>query len=335
MKGRGSGSVAASSVPRSAGISMSRNTTSGLERRDRGPGGVGVAGLADDGDAADLLEQGPQPRPRRRLVVDDHGADHAGTSREAGARRRVGCHYRHRHPGDGAAAGVVARQRERGRVAEVAAQPIADAAQAELLADAAREARRVGARRPGPGPLSITSTVSRSPADPGDHLEHAVAAHLRDAVLHGVLDQGVHEHRRHQGRVAASGVGVDRVAEPRAEPRLLDVEIRGRERQLLIERRPLALGAPQGVAEDLRQLLDGAVGAGRVGVDERGHGVQRVEEEVRVDLRAQRLQLRLARLHAQLLRQQVLLLAALLQPDVLHQIGDDRRRASAAASGPR
>jgi hypothetical protein len=104
--------------------------------------------------------------------------------------------------------------------------------------------------------------------------------------------------------------------EPRAEAGLLDIEVGAGERQFLIERRPLRVGAAQRVAEHLGQLLDGGVGAGRVGVNQRGDGVERVEQEVRVDLRAQRLQLRAARLQAQLAGHQLLLLPLVLQPQV-------------------
>jgi hypothetical protein len=52
-------------------------------------------------------------------------------------------------------------------------------------------------------------------------------------------------------------------------------------------------------------------------VDQRRDRVQRVEQEVRIDLRAERLQLRLARLQPQLLRELLLLDALSLQADVL------------------
>ena len=163
-------------------------------------------------------------------------------------------------------------------------------------------ARRAKAARSGDScrPGAVVGHVDREAlaGERGRHIEPAVPAHLGDAVLHGVLDQRVHEHRRHV-RAAGAGVGLDGVAQAGAEARFFDVEIGGRKRQFLIERRPFAVGAAQGVAEHLGELLDGAVGAGGIAVDERGHGVERVEEEVRIDLRAQGLQFRLARLHAQ------------------------------------
>ena len=116
---------------------------------------------------------------------------------------------------------------------------------------------------------------------------------------------------------AIDGTGLDREREPAAEAGLLDVEVGLRKRELLIERRPFLLRSPQRVAKHLRQLLDGGVGSRRVGVNQRRDGVQRVEEEVRIDLRAQRFELGAARLQAQFLRDLILFLPPALQPHVL------------------
>ena len=112
-------------------------------------------------------------------------------------------------------------------------------------------------------------------------------------------------------------VRVDGAGQPLAEARLLDVEIRAREGQLLIERRPFRVRAAQRVAEHFSKLLDRFVGARRIGVNQRRDRVQGVEQEVRIDLRAERLQLRLARLQTQLLGELFLLDTFSLEPDVL------------------
>ena len=92
--------------------------------------------------------------------------------------------------------------------------------------------------------------------------------------------------------LARRAIHVPRDHQASAEARLLDVEIGAHERQLGAERRPLVLGLPQRVAEHLGELLHGAIGQIRIAMNEAGNRVERVEQEVRVDLRAQRLQAR-------------------------------------------
>ena len=88
--------------------------------------------------------------------------------------------------------------------------------------------------------------------------------------------------------------GVDRASrpEPLAEARALDLEVR------LVTCSSSASGtnscsaAMQDVAEDLGQPLDARLGLVGIDVDELRDRVEAVEEEVRVDLRAQRGELR-------------------------------------------
>ena len=122
-------------------------------------------------------------------------------------------------------------------------------------------------------------------------------------------------------RTSSSSADVD--LEPRAEPGALDLEVGADELELVVEQRPLALGAAQRVAEYVRELLDRAVGDGRILVDQAGNRVERVEQEVRVDLCPQRLQLRAARVERQLARPLILFLPLPLQTMVVDDRGED------------
>ena len=97
--------------------------------------------------------------------------------------------------------------------------------------------------------------------------DRRLTADRRRAVLDGVLDERLHDHRRHSGAARAvldAHVGL----EPLAEPSPLDLEVRAHEIQLVVEHRPLAFGAAQRVAEDVGQLLNRAVRDGRVAMDQ-------------------------------------------------------------------
>src|SRR5262249_28396005 len=79
--------------------------------------------------------------------------------------------------------------------------------------------------------------------------------------------------------------------EARAESRLLDAEISADELDLFVETDPLVFAFAQRVAEDFGELFDGLFGSGGIRVDQPGDGVERVEEEMRVDLRAESFEL--------------------------------------------
>ena len=123
--------------------------------------------------------------------------------------------------------------------------------------------------------------------------------------------------------------------EPLAESRALDLQVRADEIQLVVQHRPLAFGAAQGVAEDVGELLDRAIGDGRVAMDQAGDRIERVEEKVRVDLRPQRLHLGTARVERQLLRALLLFELAFLQMKVVEHVREHVARATSAARGPR
>jgi hypothetical protein len=93
---------------------------------------------------------------------------------------------------------------------------------------------------------------------------------------------------------SASGT-VDRAAQPVPEAGLFDPEIRAHDRNLGADRDGVALARVEREAQQRRELLDEALGAGGVLGDERGDRVQRIEEEVRVQARLERRQARLGR----------------------------------------
>ena len=87
---------------------------------------------------------------------------------------------------------------------------------------------------------------------------------------------------------------------PRAEPDLLDAEILPNQRELLTERDLIAAAEPDAVAEKVRQEHAHSPRAGLVAPDERSDRMEAVEEEVGIDLRPQRHELRLAGQHVEL-----------------------------------
>src|SRR5262249_40975478 len=87
---------------------------------------------------------------------------------------------------------------------------------------------------------------------------------LRDAVPHGVLDERLQDEGRHDAR-AGGVVDLEGDAQPIAESRALDVEVRVDDLELVGEGHERAVLAPEQVAEDLRQALDAALRA--LGVD--------------------------------------------------------------------
>jgi len=121
---------------------------------------------------------------------------------------------------------------------------------------------------------------------------HRAAAQLaREAVLHRVLDQRLEDQVRDRV-LEARRVDARLDAQPVAETSALDVEVGARHLELVGKRHEVQLAVSQHVAEHLRQPLDARLGSVGVGADELRDRVQAVEEEVRVDLGAQRGELR-------------------------------------------
>ena len=125
-------------------------------------------------------------------------------------------------------------------------------------------------------------------------------------MLDRVLDERLEQKRRHARRADAR---IDFHGDPDAiaEPRPLDVRVLLQDRELLVDRDELAGLRLQARAKEVGELKDHALGAPRIRVDVGQDGVESVEEEVRTQLSAQRVQLRLGELRPQPL--------ALAQPD--------------------
>jgi hypothetical protein len=118
-------------------------------------------------------------------------------------------------------------------------------------------------------------------------------------VAEGVFDDGL-EDEVGDGRVEGARIYVHPGGEAVAEADALDFEVAGEELQLLLERDFLRAGVLQGEAEEVAEPRDHAVGALRVGVDEGRNRVQRVKEEVGLELHLQGLQLRVRELRFEL-----------------------------------
>src|SRR6185503_14428326 len=150
--------------------------------------------------------------------------------------------------------------------------------------------------------------------------ERAGAHLVAEAVDDGVLDERLEQHRGHRGRthtlVAALVDG-----ETVAEAHLHDRDVLPHQLELLVERDPMPIGALERLAEKAAEPPERLFGALVVALlDEHGHGVHRVEQEVRVDLHAQRLQLQLGEALTELARVELLL------AHDLEEVADVQRR---------
>lgn len=92
------------------------------------------------------------------------------------------------------------------------------------------------------------------------------------------------------GRVEAGG-DLDRALEPLAEARTLDVEVGAADVELALQRVLLATRRREQAAIELRQAQQRALGRRGIRRDQGGDGVERVEQQMRIELRAQRRQL--------------------------------------------
>jgi hypothetical protein len=127
--------------------------------------------------------------------------------------------------------------------------------------------------------------------------QHAAIGARRDRIAHGVLDQRLEQHAGN-ARVLEPARDVLLDDEPRAEARALDREVLAQERQLVAEPRLARVRRAQRVAEHVRQPRRRRLRSGGIDADQRRDRVQRVEQEVRIDLSAQRAQLCLGELGA-------------------------------------
>ena len=107
-----------------------------------------------------------------------------------------------------------------------------------------------------------------------------------------VLDERLEGEGRH-GDLERGRVRVDLEPEAVAQAHALELEVAADEVPLARERHPVAAGLvdPLPEPQQLAQPLEGALRARRVAADETEQGVEHVEHEVRVELRAQELEL--------------------------------------------
>src|SRR5262249_6760883 len=116
----------------------------------------------------------------------------------------------------------------------------------------------------------------------------------RDPVADGVLDERLERERRH--RLLQRGlVDIPRYAETLAEAVRLELEVRLHELPLVPQRGPvdsIAMDADR-VVEKVAELLDRGFRQGGIAAHQAEHGVERVEEEMRIELSPQGGQLRL------------------------------------------
>ena len=124
----------------------------------------------------------------------------------------------------------------------------------------------------------------------GDRHRAAVGPRL-DAVIDGVLEQGLQRESGHQ-RIGGQRIHLPVDAQPVTEAQLLHALIGARHVDLLGQRDLVALLVEVG-AEQIGEILHGFLGARRVAARERGDGVHAVEQEVRADARLQRVHARL------------------------------------------
>src|SRR5262245_37248548 len=122
---------------------------------------------------------------------------------------------------------------------------------------------------------------------PAFHLSHDVDASPSgargDAVAHGVLHQGLKDQvRNHQ----VEGAGCDGATdfEAVAEPDLLDLEVFIEVLHLTPYGDLLHAGAVQREPQEIAEARNHTVGAFHITIHERRDGVQRIEEEVRLQL---------------------------------------------------
>src|SRR5262245_3032904 len=195
-----------------------------------------------------------------------------------GVGRSRGLLDREAEPDDGAASGNALDLREMVRAVQ-ALQALAQVAQADaaivdLIQDALRHPETVVADR----------ECQQLPVDGGVDRHRSDAELARQAVLHRVLHQRLQDQVRDE-LAETQRVDASLDAQALVESRALDVEVRGRDPELLLERDELLLGAVQDVAEDVSEALDALLRLVGIDVDELRDRVQAVEEEVRVDLR--------------------------------------------------
>src|SRR5688572_7568820 len=117
--------------------------------------------------------------------------------------------------------------------------------------------------------------------------------HVRHAMRNRVLDERLEQQWRHDAQLCPAAGHLR--AEARAEPHALDIEKPLHQLELTPEGNAILAPEREALAKKLRQQQTHAARGGRIGRGQRADGLQAVEQEVRIDLRPQRSQLRFAR----------------------------------------
>src|SRR5437762_12319753 len=152
----------------------------------------------------------------------------------------------------------------------------------------------------------------RRPAAVVAHREHQVAIvahgvhshapdglHLRQPVPKRVFDERLEHEIRDEGAVERR-VGLDGHLQLSLKAHFHDVEIPTQHLELTSEGDLLVVALAEGVAEEIAEPRDHAARAGRVLFHERRDGVQRIEQKVWVELRAQCVEPRVGNLRMEL-----------------------------------
>ena len=111
-------------------------------------------------------------------------------------------------------------------------------------------------------------------------------------MLDRVLDERLQDQPRHFG-VERLGIDLELDRQAILEARLLDLEVLLQELQLLLQRDAGRAGAIERQAQQIAQAADHAIGGVGIRVHERRDRVQRVEQEMRLQLGLERAQPRL------------------------------------------
>ena len=114
----------------------------------------------------------------------------------------------------------------------------------------------------------------------------------RSAVTDRVLHQRLQHERWHQS-ILYSGLNIDRGLQPFFEPDLLQVQITLDKRQFLHQRNILVVVCRHGDPQQLAELFNHPAGSPRFPLHFGRNCIQRVEQEMRMQFRAQRFEARL------------------------------------------
>jgi hypothetical protein len=169
-------------------------------------------------------------------------------------------------------------------------QPLADVGQRHAVAAARRGAGRAARGGFGAGTVVVHLDHQRLAFDTRRDAHLPAVQRRFHAMQHRILDQRLQQQRQ-QPRLPRRAVGVDRVAQPVLHARALHAQVGLGQRQLVGERHLVAAHLTEAGAQVVGEGAERALGLGRLVVDQRRHVGQRVEQEMRLDLRLQQPQL--------------------------------------------